>query len=162
MQSRGAKIKVFSWARQWALATGIMLLLIASPQVWAGIACLCDFQLECEDSYCQTVHRSDANPEMQGESSPSETSTSCENTKQATTAAQVIFQSPPLTACCVTQPQSELPARFVPAAPQVGTVPAQSADCLHWSTASAPAHIFNPLCRSSKHPFYLAFSCLLI
>jgi hypothetical protein len=157
MKSRDAKIKFFSWTRRWALALGIALMLVASPQVWAGVACLCDPQLGRQDS-CQTAHRSDAAAEMQGESSASETSTPCESDMQATCA----FQSPSVTMCCIRRPQSKPAARFVPAAPQVDTAPVRSADSLPWPTRSGTAHTFNLTCKRSKRPLYLAFSCLLI
>ena len=38
MKSRDAKIENFSRARWWTLVTGIALMLVASPQAWAGIA----------------------------------------------------------------------------------------------------------------------------
>jgi hypothetical protein len=162
MKSRGAKIKIFSWARQWALGMGIVLVLVASPQVWAGISCLCEPQLGCEDSCSLTAHHSDATAEMQGESYTSETSTSCETATQAPGLTQMSFQSPPVGVCCVLQPQSEQPARYVLVQKQVYAVPAQSADSFHWSTTSALVPTFNPICRCSKRPLYLAFSCLLI
>jgi hypothetical protein len=162
MKSRDAKIEFFSRARQWTLATGIALMLVASPQAWAGIACLCEPQLGRKHSCCQTAHRSSATAEMEGEHTASETSTSCETAMQATGVAQAPVQSPPVTVCCVLRPQSEPPASFVPTPPQVDAAPVQSADDLLWSAASGPAHTYNPICRCSKRPLYLSFSCLLI
>jgi hypothetical protein len=165
MESRDSKIKFFSWTRRGALASGIALMLIASPQAWAGIACLCETQIECEESCCQTAHRThrpDATAEMEGEHTASETSTSCETAIQATGVAQAPFQSPPVTVCCVLQPQSDPPASFAPPPPQVDAAPVQFADGLLWSTSPGPEHTFNPTCRCSKRPLYLAFSSLLI
>src|SRR5215813_1801379 len=162
MKSRGAKIKFFGWIRRLTLAIVIALLLAASPQVWAGIACLCEPQLELEESCCQKAHRSNTTAEMQGENTASETSTSCETSMQASGGAQLSFQSPPVTVCCVEQSQSEPPTRFVAPAPQVGSELTRFADGLLWSTALAPARTFNPICKCSKRPLYLAFSCLLI
>jgi hypothetical protein len=162
MKSRSAKIEIFGWAKQWALAIGIAFLLVASPQASAVVACLCEPQLECEESCCQKAHRSDTTAEMQGESPSSETSTSCETSMQATGGAQSSFQSPPATVCCVEQPQSEPPTRFVSLAPQLGSGLTQFADILLWSTKPGPAHTFNPICRCSRRPLYLAFSRLLI
>jgi hypothetical protein len=162
MKSRSVKIEFFSWTRRWALASGITLMLVFSPQAWAGVACLCEPLIGRQEAYCQKAHRPDTAAEMQGENTASETSTSCETSMQAPGSNRLSFQSPPVTVCCVEQPQSEPPTRFVPAAPQVGAEPVQSADDLLWSTSPGPAHTFNHICRCSKRPLYLAFSCLLI
>jgi hypothetical protein len=162
MKSRGAKIKFFSRARRWALASGITLMLVASPQTWADVVCLYEPLIECEESCCRKAHHSDTTAEIQGENTASETSTSCETSMQALYGDRLSFQSPSVTVCRVEQPQSEPPPRFVPAPPQVGAEPAQFADGLFWFTSPGPAHTFNPICRCSKRPLYLAFSCLLI
>lgn len=162
MKSRDAKIKNFSRARRWTLVTGIAFMLVASPQAWAGIACLCELQFGRQHSCCQTAHRSNTTAETHGENTASESSTSFETARQATGVAQAPFQSPAVTVCCLLQPQSEPPASFVPAPPQVDAEPAQSAGSLLWSAASGPAHTYYPTCRRSKRPLYLVFSCLLI
>jgi hypothetical protein len=162
MKSRSAKIKFFSWARRWALASGITLALVASPQAWAGIARFCEPQIECEEACCRKAHSSDTTEEMQGENTATETSASCETSMQAPGVARLSFQSPPVTVCCVEQQQGAPPVSFVPAPPQIGAEPVQFAGGLLWSTASGPAHTFNPICRYSKRPLYLAFSRLLI
>jgi hypothetical protein len=164
MKSRGSKIKLFGWLTRGALAIGVTLSLIASPQAWAGTACLCESQFGRQHSRCQEAHHRDTTVKMQGENTASEPSSSCscEPSTQATGVAQVPFQSSPGTVCCALKPQSEPPASFVQMPSQVGAAPVQSADCLLWPTASGPAHTFNLIRRYSKRPLYLAFSCLLI
>jgi hypothetical protein len=162
MKSRGVKIKISRRARQWALTTGIAFMLIASPQVWTGIACLCAPQLGCEDSFGLTAHHSDATAEMQSKSSTPETAISCETTAQEPGVAQRSFQSRPVEVCCVPQPQREPPARYVSAQTRVYALSAPSAEGLLWFTTPASVSDFYPTYRSSERPLYLAFSCLLI
>lgn len=162
MRSRDAKIKFFNRARQWALATGIAFMLVASPQVWAGIMFVCEPQLGREHSCCLTGRHSDAAVEMQGEHSTSDTSTFCETSTLVTHAVKVSIQPTPLTVCCVLQPQNEPLARFVQSESQTTAVSVQFADSLFRSTMPGSSHIFNPISRGSKRPLYLAFSCFLI
>lgn len=162
MKSRGAKIKLLGRIMRRALAIGVALPLIASPQAWAGIACLCEPQIKCEGPCCQEAHRSDTNAVMEGKNTDSETPTSCDTSMQATGGAQSSVQLPPVTVCCVLQPQGAPPTRLVPAPPQIGAAPVQFADSLIWSTSPGAAHTFNPICSCSIRPLYLAFSCLLI
>ena len=157
MKNGGAKIKFFSRARKGILAIGSTLMLVAGPQVWAGIMCLCESDLGRQHSCCLAGHHSDAVAEMQCEDSSSVTST------KVTHALQEIIQSPPVTACCILQPQSEPPARLVSAsASQANIVPVQSSESLFRLPMERPAHGFYPKFKGSNPPLYLAFSCLLI
>lgn len=162
MKSRSAKINILICARQCAMAAGLALMLMASPQVWAGVACFCEPQMECEDHCCQTAHHSETVVEMQSVSSTLETSTSCETATDARGVAQVRFQSPPVSGRCVMQPLSEPPARYVYAQLQVHAAITQPPDDLRWFLKPAFAHTFNHTCWCSKRPLYLAFSRLLI
>jgi hypothetical protein len=148
--------------RQWALSVGLALALTASPQAWAGMACFCEPQMECEDHCCQTAHHPEAVAEMQSGSSTRETSTWCETATEARGVAQASFQSPPVPVCCVMQPLSEPPARYFSPQPQVHAAIAQPPDDLRWFLKPVFAHTFNPICWCSKRPLYLTFSRLLI
>jgi hypothetical protein len=97
---------------------------------------------------------------MKSAGSSSETSNTCETFTQD--AVQVSIKSPPVTACCVLQPQSEPSARFVPVASQVDIVPVQSSSSPFRSITVGTAFTFYPKFRGSKRPLYLEFSCLLI
>jgi|SRR5262245_1928851 len=153
MKNGGAKIKFFSRARKGTLAMGIALMLVAGPQVWAGIMCLCDPHPGREHSCCLAGHHSDAAAE--GYSSVTST--------KVTPALQEIIQSSPVTVCCILQPQSEPPARLVSAAgSQVNIVPVKSSESLFRLLKEGPAHSFYPNFKGSKPPLYLAFSSLLI
>lgn len=144
-----------------ATVTGLVMLLLSVPPVWAAIFCHCATAMASQHVCCQTKASSSVSENSHHNPDHEKTVSQCQSTSASSGDFQVRKSTQYAITCCEATPPREVENAEVSFAPPVGAEEPLLSVRYHQHVSQAPQCIHN-LPRQPQRPLYLALSCWLI
>ncbi len=145
-----------------ATVTGLLMLLLSVPPVWAAIFCHCATEMASQHVCCQTKASSGVSENSHHNPDHEKTVSQCQFTSASSGDFQVRKSTQYAITCCAATPPREVENAEFSVAPTVGAEePPLLSAAYHQHLSQAPQLIYN-LPRQPQRPLYLALSCWLI